>query len=522
MTVARDRWSGNTAFILASIGSAIGLGNLWRFPFKCYDYGGGAFLVAYLFALVTAGIPLLAMEFSLGNMTQRGAPGAFRKVRRGLEWMGWWPILIGFVLTSYYVVVMGWCVDYFWFAAKGSCFADPAGFWGKFLDRSDPAKLGTLNLGGIRWPLLVGMLISWVMIVLAIWKGATTVSKVVWLTVMVPWALLLLFTVQALRMEGAGEGLKLYLVPKWRELLNPQLWVAAYGQVFYSLSVGFGIMIAYSSFMPRRSNLVRDALVIGIADSLTAIVAGFAVFGALGHLAHTQGVAVNAVVQRGPGLVFKVYPAIIGSLPAARLFGALFFLMLITLAVDSAFSLTEAVCAGVRDKWGLSHKTANFTVAGAGILVGLVFCTRSGIFWLDIVDKYLEYFGLGAACLAEVVLLSIFLKTGTMRRYLNSAGGMKLGPWWDVCVMAVTPLMLAAVIGVATWDLIKKPYEGYPSTALWIGGWGLFLALPLLAWWISGFRGSGDDDAELSAEDLGREAEGRAADPAPAGSAGPD
>ncbi|MHC4916395.1 MAG: sodium-dependent transporter [Planctomycetota bacterium] len=501
MALNRDRWSGNTVFILAAIGSAIGLGNIWRFPFKCYEYGGGAYLVAYIFALLTAGIPLLIMEFGLGDMTQRGAPGAFHKIRKGLEWMGWWPILVGFVLTCYYVVVMGWCVDYLWFAAKADY---PEKFFSGFLG----ATGSPLKWGGMNWPVVLGMLISWMLIVLAIWKGATTVSKVVWVTVLVPWALLLVFVVQGLRMDGAVKGVLLYVVPKWKQLLNPQLWVAAYGQVFYSLSVGFGIMIAYSSFLPKKTNLVKNAFIIGVGDALTAIVGGFAVFGVLGSKIHAAfpDIAVakltteqlGSIVKGGPGLVFETYPEIIKSLPAAQLFGVLFFLMLITLAVDSAFSLTESVCAGIRDKWGLSHKTANFSVAGVGILIGLVYCTGAGLHWLDLVDKYLEYFGLGVVCLVEVIIIAAFLKTGRIRQYLNANSGFKVGIWWDICLLVITPIMLLIVIVMGAVELIKTPYSGYPQKALWIGGWGLFAALPLIAFAISKVRGKGDVDTELT------------------------
>jgi NSS family neurotransmitter:Na+ symporter len=533
MVLKRDRWSGNVAFILGAIGSAIGLGNIWRFPFKCYEYGGGAFLVAYIFALLTAGIPLLAMEFGLGNMTQRGAPGAFHKVRKGLEWMGWWPILVGFVLTCYYVVVMAWCVDYFWFALEGSIFKAPDKL-GSFFESDFLGATGSpYKWGGMRWAIVIGMLVSWALIVLSIWKGATTVSKVVWITVLVPWALLLIFVVQALRMDGAMQGVKLYLVPKWKELLNPQLWVAAYGQVFYSLSVGFGIMIAYSSFLPKKTDLVKNAFIIGIGDALTAIVGGFAVFGVLGNqvkqafpsvpIAELTKEQLATVIKGGPGLVFVTYPKIIATLPAARIFGALFFLMLITLAVDSAFSLTESVCAGIRDKWGLSHKTANFSVAGVGILIGLVYCMGAGLHWLDIVDKYLEYFGIGLVCLVEVIIIAIYLKTGRLRKYLNASGGWKIGVWWDVCLLVITPITLALVIGLAAYELIKKPYSNYPKSALWIAGWGLFALLPIAAFAISKIGGKGDADRELTTDgshDLDEDEAKEASPEPPPGTAG--
>jgi NSS family neurotransmitter:Na+ symporter len=498
MVAKRDRWAGNTVFILASIGSAIGLGNVWRFPHLCYKHGGGAFLVAYVFALLTAGIPLLILEFGLGNMTQRGAPGAFHKVRKWLEPMGWWAILVGFAVVCYYVVIMGWCVDYLCYAFEGSWGADTKSFFFKeFLALSE----GPYQLGSFRWPIFLGMLVSWVLIVACIWKGATTVGKVVWITVLVPWLILIVFVVRGVTLPGAMQGLKVYLLPEWKKLLDPGLWVAAYGQVFYSLSVGFGIMIAYASFLPKRSNLVRDALLIATGDAMTAIVGGFAVFGALGNMAVNEGKAVTEVVTKSLSLAFVAYPKIINTLPGgswvAPLFGVLFFLMLITLAVDSAFSLTEAVCAGIREKWGLSHMTANFTVAGLGMLLGLIFCFGSGLYWLDIVDHWIEFYGISMVCLVELVLLMAFLKAKRVREYINVASKPQLGPWWDICLLVVTPITLGTVIVWETVRLARDGYEGYPKSALIIGGWTVVLALPLVGIIVTMVRGQGDRDPEL-------------------------
>lgn len=352
----RENWDSHRAFILASIGSAIGLGNLWRFPFVCYENGGGTFLIAYFIALFTAGIPILLLELGIGHKFRLAAPGAFKKVDKRFEWVGWWAVLVSFVIVTYYAVVMAWSVMYGYFSLSDKWGSNPTSFfYNGFLGLTE----GPFSLGKIQTTVLIGLVISWIMIVFSIWKGAKTVGKVVYATVILPWILLLVFVIRGVTLPGAAIGLTYYLNPVFSKLLDPSVWTAAYGQVFYSVSLGLGILIAYSSFLPEKADITSSAIIIGISDALTAFVGGLAVFGTLGYYAEMQGVAVTEVLKGGPGLAFCTYPAVISNMPLSQLFGILFFVMLLTLAVDSAFSLVEAVASAVRDKFGVSHRTAN-------------------------------------------------------------------------------------------------------------------------------------------------------------------
>jgi NSS family neurotransmitter:Na+ symporter len=476
--VERGQWDSRRAFVLAAIGSAIGLGNLWRFPFKCYENGGGAFLVAYVVALLSIGIPLLLLEFSLGHRLRLAAPGAFRRVGRAFEWVGWWAILVGFIIVTYYAVVMAWSVVYTGFSLTRAWGSDPAGFfYGRFLGLT----AGPFEWGGVRGPILVGLAISWVLIILAIWKGAQTVSKVVYLTVVLPWLLLLVFIVRGVTLPGAGAGLAYYLAPVFGRLLDPAVWCAAYGQVAYSVSIGFGIMIAYASFLPAKSDITGSAVTIAVADGLTSIAGGFAVFGTLGYYAQLKGLPVTEVLKGGPGLAFITYPEVISQLPLAAFFGLLFFVMLLALAVDSAFSLVEAVAAAVRDKWGLSHRAANFAVGGFAAGLGVVFTTGAGLYWLDIVDHFMEHFGLIVVLLVECIVLGWFYRTDELRRHLNSVSKSRLGAWWPWFIRVVCPVVLAGLFASQLVREIGTPYGGYPRAALLIAGWGIAVLLPVLA-----------------------------------------
>ncbi|RLC51264.1 MAG: sodium-dependent transporter [Candidatus Cloacimonadota bacterium] len=474
----RENWSSRRAFILAAIGSAIGLGNIWRFPFKCYENGGGAFLIAYIIAMLTAGVPLLILELSLGHRFKLAAPLSFRKIGKKFEWVGWWAVFVGFVIVSYYAVVMAWGLNYSVFSFTQAWGENTKEFFfHDFLGLTS----GPFHLGGIRVPILISLIVGWILIVGAVWKGAKTVSKVVYVTVFLPWLLLLVFVVRGVTLPGSLEGIKYYLQPHFHQLLNPSVWITAYGQIFYSLSIGFGIMIAYASFLPKDAEIINSSIIITLSNCSTSFIGGFAVFGSLGYYAHISGQAVQNVLKGGPGLAFITYPTIINHLPFARLFGIIFFLMLLTLAIDSAFSLLEAVSASMRDKFGWGIKRANITVTLMGLLIGLIFTTGAGLFWLDIVDKWIEFFGLSAVVLTEAIVLGWFFKIDKLRLYANDYSEIKIGKLWNYLIKFAIPVVIFVLILSETIKLIVNGYENYPNGALLIAGWGVVIALPILA-----------------------------------------
>ncbi|MBC8385550.1 MAG: sodium-dependent transporter [Candidatus Cloacimonetes bacterium] len=474
----RENWSSRRAFILAAIGSAIGLGNIWRFPFKCYENGGGAFLIAYIVAMITAGIPLLILELSLGHHFKLAAPLSFRKIGKKFEWIGWWAVFVGFIIVSYYAVVMAWGLNYSVFSFTQAWGENTKDFFFKdFLGLTD----GPFQLGGIRIPILISLIVGWIIIVGAVWKGAKTVSKVVYVTVFLPWLLLIIFVIRGVTLPGSMEGITYYLQPHFEQLLNPSVWITAYGQIFYSLSVGFGIMIAYASFLPKDAEIINSSIIITLSNCSTSFLGGFAVFGSLGYYAHISGQAVEKVLSGGPGLAFITYPTIINNLPFARMFGIIFFLMLLTLAIDSAFSLLEAVSSSMRDKFGWGIKRSNITVALVGLILGLIFTTGAGLFWLDIVDKWIEFFGLSVVVLIECVVLGWFFKLDNLREYANSYSEIKIGKLWNYLIKLILPIVIFILVISETIKLISNGYENYPNAALLIAGWGVVIMIPVLA-----------------------------------------
>ncbi|MFH1311803.1 MAG: sodium-dependent transporter [Candidatus Eisenbacteria bacterium] len=483
--MSKEYWPSRTSFVLAAIGSAIGLGNVWRFPYICVKYGGGAFLIPYLVALFTAGIPLMVLEMGLGHKMEASAPVAFRGTGKGREWVGWMAVGVGFMIICYYAVIMGWCANYFRYSFNLTWGANTEDFfYNQFLNKSSNMK----DIFSISGPILAGLLISWVLIILCVWKGARSVGKVVYLTVPLPWICLVLFVIKGLSLPGAEQGIAYYLTPNFAALRDSSVWLAAYGQIFFSLSIAFGVMIAYASFLPKKSDIVNNAFIVSLANCGTSFLGGFAVFATLGHYAHQMGLDMEGLLAlhpdkaKGFGLVFLTYPTIISQLGrAASFFGAVFFIMLMTLAIDSAFSLVEAAAAAFMDKYNAARLKANFGVAIVAIIVGLVFTTRSGYYWLDVTDYFMNSFGIVAVALLECLVIGYFYGTKHIREYVNSKSEFSIGKWWDVMIMFVTPVILSISIALEIKARVLGAYEGIPRWVEFAGGWSVVIALPVIS-----------------------------------------
>ncbi len=473
----RENWGSRAGFVLAAIGSAVGLGNLWGFPYKVYDNGGGAFLIPYVAAMLLIGIPLLILEFSLGHMTQRAAPDAYRGINRKTEPVGWWGILLGFVIITYYPVILAYCGSFLVECVKGIAYhggelpwkggtVDDAGafFSRDYLHEWTDAELAggakPWSLGRVVWPIAASLAVIWTLMYLCIFRGVKLVSKVVLWTVPLPWIMLCILTVRGLTLPGAAEGLNYYLDPDWSRLAEPATWRWAIGQMFFSMSLAFGVMITYASFLHRKSDINNNAAIIGIADIGTSFVAGVAIFATLGAMAAAtrelgDPVAVQKVVDGGPGLAFVVFPYALAQLDYSAWFGAVFFMALLTLGIDSAFSITESVLASVVDKTGWKRGWTLIGMSVVGLGVGLVYCTRGGLAWLGGMDSFINdpWGGIALLGLLEAAVIGWGYRLKRLRDHANERSDWRLGGWWEVVIRYVAPLLLSALFA---WSVLEK------------------------------------------------------------------
>lgn len=467
--MGRDRWSSRTIFLFAAIGSAVGLGNIWRFPYLTYKFGGGAFLIPYLIALLIIGIPIIILEFAIGQKLQKGAVDAFSRVNKKLRGIGFGAIFASFVIVVYYAAVMAWAMIYFFrsFANKVPWADDASGyFFGNVLQISD----GIGQIGGINLPIFIALLAVWVLIFFCVYRGVKSVGKVVTWTVPLPLILLVVLFIRGITLEGSLNGILYYIRPDFTALLSSEIWLTAASQIFFTLSLGAGLMIAYASYNKETQDITKNSYITSITNCSISIFAGFVVFAVLGYMAHATGVGVADVATSGPGLAFVAFPEALSLMPGAWFFAALFFLTLLTLGIDSAFSLVEAVNTVIADRASklAKHKIA-FYVCFAAFLLGILFTTNAGLYFLDVIDHFVSNFGLVLVGIFECLAIGWIYGAERMRQYINSVSDWKIGRWWNYCIKYVVPLVLSVLVVLQFWKEITTPYEGYPGWALALG-----------------------------------------------------
>jgi len=466
MAPKRERWNSRAAFVTAAIGSAVGLGNVWRFPVTCYRYGGGAFFIPYFVALLTAGVPLMILEYGIGQMMQGSAPKALRRINRHTEWVGWFALLVGLVISIYYAVIMAYAVEYLVYAFKGF-FSRGAMPWSAAATGTGGTAEGAFfdnvirhhsNRPGEMWQpvaaVVIGLIVTWISVYLILCRGVKRVGKVVMLTVPLPVIVLGVLAIRGLTLPGSSAGIIYYLTPDFEALKDPATWLAAYGQIFFSLTLGFGVMIAYASYMPRESDITNNAFITSFANCATSFFAGFVVFSVLGFLAYRQGgVEVSQVLSGGPGLVFVTYPTAVSQMGEfgwlwPPVIGILFFAMLLLLGIDSLFSLIEGITTALRDRFRrISQRAATATLCCFCLLVGIIFFAgRAGINWLDIFDHWANDYGLVIVGLLQCIIVGYFFPTDRLRDYINRVSEIKLWGWWELCIRLITPLVLGYLI----------------------------------------------------------------------------
>lgn len=477
-TTPRATFSSSRAFMFAAIGSAVGLGNIWRFPYVTYENGGGAFIIPYLVALLTAGIPLLFLDYAIGHRFRGSPPMAFRRLHRGFEPFGWWNVLTNVVICVYYAVILGWAASYTFYSLTGAWGADPkAFFFGDYLNMAKVAGDAGISfdfVGKVVGPLIGVWLFTLVIMALGVEKGIARSS-----TFFMP-LLVVMFMVLvgiSLTLPGAAKGLDALFTPNWAMLAEPSVWIAAYGQIFFSLSICFGIMITYSSYLKKRSNLTGSGLVVGFANSSFEVLAGIGVFAALGFMAQASGQDVSAVAGKGIGLAFVAFPTIINQAPMGEIIGVLFFGSLVFAGLTSLISILEVIIAAVQDKWQVGRIAATFAVGVPMMVIStLLFGTTTGLPVLDVLDRFVNTYGIVASGILYVFAVIVARKLPELRDHLNTTSSFKIGPVWYACV-GLTVAVLAFMLFQDTRDLLAKPYEGYPEWLLNLFGWGMSVGL---------------------------------------------
>lgn len=484
---SRGQWGSRVGFVLAAVGSAIGLGNIWRFPYLTYANGGGAFLIPYLIAVLTAGIPLLILEMSFGHLMGGSAPESYGKFNKKFEWLGWWQPLNSLIILVYYSVIIGWALNYILFSFTQAWGTDTnAYFFNTFLGVTD----SPFNLGGIRWPIFISMTIvwflNWIIVYNGVQGGLERASKIL---MPLLFAMMIILMIRGITLEGAAAGLERLLHPDFSKILNGQVWIDAYGQAFFSLSLAMGVMTAYGSYLPKKSDIVNNAFIAAFADTGFAFISGIAVFSILGYMSTVQGVPFEEVVTQSMGLAFVAFPKGIAMMPFAPwLFGLLFFGCLFFGGLTSSMSMIEAFASGIIDRTRGNRKKIVTVTCLIGWLVSILFATGAGLLILDIVDHFVNSYGVVLAGLFEAIALGYFFGTQKLRDHFNPISDFQAGTWWDVLIKYFTPVLMIIMGVLNLINELRAPYGGYPISSVILFGWVMFACIIIVSFMMGNRR----------------------------------
>jgi NSS family neurotransmitter:Na+ symporter len=360
----RGSFSSKLGVILATAGSAVGLGNVWRFPYMTGQNGGAVFILIYIFCVLLLGIPCMISEFIIGRHAQSNTARAYRKISGGSAWtlIGYMGVLTGFLITSYYAVVSGWCLHYLWSSMIGHLHGDPAYFQTFFADFSaHPFK-------PLFW-LVVIMLMTYLIVENGVRDGIERASKILMPTLFI---LLLVIVVASCMLPGAEKGVNFLFRPDWNAV-NGDVFLSALGQAFYSMSIAMGCICTYASYFSRQTDLTKSAVQIGVIDSIVAILSGLMIFPA----AFSVGVEPDA----GPSLIFITLPNVFqqafSAMPVVGYVISMMFYALLTLAaLTSLMSLVEVSTAFCQEEMHITRKKATLLVVLAASFIGM-FCSLS-------------------------------------------------------------------------------------------------------------------------------------------------
>ncbi|TRY54991.1 hypothetical protein DNTS_020744 [Danionella cerebrum] len=422
-TRMRGQWSSKVEFILAVAGQIIGLGNVWRFPYLCYKNGGGVFFIPYVVFLFTCGIPLFLMETALGQYTSQGSVTCWRRICPLFEGLGYGSQVVVLYSSTYYIIILAWAFFYLFSSFSGELpWASCRNWWNtencvefdqlegaqnrSFMENaSSPVKefwerrvlniTGSVNdLGSVRWELALCLLLAWVLCYFCVWKGVKSTGKVVYFTATFPYVMLLVLLIRGLTLPGAINGITFYLYPNPARLADPQVWMDAGTQIFYSYALCIGCLTALGSYNKYNNNCYKDCVYLCLLNSGTSFVAGFAIFSVLGFMAFEQGVDISVVAESGPGLAFIAYPRAVAMMPMAQLWSICFFLMIILLGLDSEFVGLESLMTAITDMnpnfflQGHRRKLFLLAICVVCFLIGLLMVTEGGLYIFQLFDYY--------------------------------------------------------------------------------------------------------------------------------------
>ncbi|WP_405289222.1 sodium-dependent transporter [Methanobrevibacter sp.] len=441
MASEKSVWDSNIAFVLAMIGSAVGLGNIWRFPNVLYSNGGGSFMIPYIVSLFILGISFVLVEYAVGFKFKTSLSKIFFTIKSRLEPIAWFIILVVFLITTYYVCVVAWDLIYVALSLTKAWGANPDLFFTvSVLHASDSLSGITTIVPWVFISVLLVWLSSWFIVQKDLNEGIGKVSKI-----LLPILVLIVIVIVAfsLTLPGASIGYTQIFTPDWSALTNLNVWLAAFGQIVFSLSLGMSIALTYASYLPEDSKLTDNALIVAFSNSGFEVFNAIGIFSILGFMTLTSGIPFNELVTEGTGLAFVVFPKVFNVMgPWASVIGPLFFLCILFAGLTSLIALLEVASFAISEKFGFSRRKSATLVCVVGFCISCLFATAAGSYLLGIFDAFLNNFALLFGVFLECIIFGWIYNFDELVEVLNSHSTIQMDPFWKIIIKYILPICI--------------------------------------------------------------------------------
>ena len=504
----RGTWDKKIEYILSSVGFAVGLGNVWRFPYLAYKNGGGAFLLPYIIVLFLCGMPLFLLEASLGQFSSQGPVRAFNGMPL-VKGLGFSMLCISFYIAVYYNVILSWTLYYLYESVLGffnnylpwqecpdntpRCFTREQVkncssttcefydtrqmpvqvFWNRAIGdpvepSSSKSEIDVFPLGGLHSPLVITLFIAWLIIGLSIVKGVKSSGKTMYVTATVPYIILAILFARGILLPGASEGVMFFIKPDFKILKSINIWKDAVAQIFFSLGSGWGCLLTLSSYNNFRNNIYRDTYFVVLTNSFTSIFAGFAIFSYLGYMANSLQLDITEVVDKGPGLAFQVWPEAMTKLSESpkisATFAIMFFLMLFSLGLSTMVVTVENIITSFFDLFPKKREKRSLVLLVLVIILftlGLPMVTKNGFYLFTLVDNYAAVYSVILIAIVELVSVSYIYKIKRLNSDFLMMTGKMLPKFFALSWKYVCPVLLTVMLGMLCFDHDRTYFEFY-------------------------------------------------------------
>ncbi|KAL4701773.1 hypothetical protein H8959_015777 [Pygathrix nigripes] len=518
----RPAWNSKLQYILAQVGFSVGLGNVWRFPYLCQKNGGGAYLLPYLILLMVIGIPLFFLELSVGQRIRRGSIGVWNYISPKLGGIGFASCVVCYFVALYYNVIIGWSLFYF-----SQSFQQPLP-WDQcplvknashtFVEPECEQSSATtyywyreaLNIsssisesGGLNWKMTICLLAAWIMVCLAMIKGIQSSGKIIYFSSLFPYVVLICFLIRAFLLNGSVDGIRHMFTPKLEIMLEPKVWREAATQVFFALGLGFGGVIAFSSYNKRDNNCHFDAVLVSFINFFTSVLATLVVFAVLGFKANQTPFRKRTlkcprkllkcpekllrIAVQGTGLAFIAFTEAMTHFPASPFWSVMFFLMLVNLGLGSMFGTIEGIVTPIVDTFKVRKEILTVICCLLAFCIGLIFVQRSGNYFVTMFDDYSATLPLLIVVILENIAVCFVYGIDKFMEDLKDMLGFAPSRYYYYMWKYISPLMLLSLLiasvvnmglsppGYNAWieDKASEEFLSYPT-------WGLVVCVSLV------------------------------------------